>query len=122
MPLARARNNAPSLGFWWLAHSRLFGSIEPCKALRRWVENSHCADQAFNRARETRGSERLYMFCQEQMQGVFCGNILGTTIPERGHIDAANRFSPEPIRIGRNARCSSSMSFALRYCLIVPTP
>jgi hypothetical protein len=34
----------------------------------------------------------------------------------------ANRFSPVPSRTGRNARCSSSIGRARRYCGIVATP
>jgi len=36
--------------------------------------------------------------------------------PNSARSTPANRFSPEPMRMGRNARSSSSVSLARRYC------
>jgi hypothetical protein len=91
VPLLRNRNNVALLSWRAIASMPALPAIRKYRTLQRTSlvgGNSHGADQAFNRGRETTGAEHLYMFCQQNMQGVFCGNTLGTTIPERGHIDA----------------------------------
>ncbi len=55
-------------------------------------------------------------FLQDHMHHELAENMFGATITELARSMPANRFSPEPMRIGRNTRCSSSMRLARRYC------